>query len=309
VESYSLSPDGGRLVYKAEKAWFLVEPKEGLKPGEGKLDFSGLAMELDAPAEWAQIFRETWRLYRDFFYVPDMGKIDWAGIRKRYEPLVAHVSHRIDLNYVLGEMAGELGSGMPTTAAATTRGRSGCPWGRSARLRGRPEERTLADRADLRGAELGRAAPVAADRAGRERHSGRLHSRDRRARPDGEGRALPPPRGLCRSDGRQERGRRRGRTATLLVNAAPTKAGAREVVVRPIASEESLRYYDWVESNRRKVDKATNGRIGYIHIPTWAPTGSRSSSGSTTRSSARRASSSTSGRTAAGSSRRSSSSV
>ena len=112
VENYDLAPDGAKLVVKTDdKTYQVVEPKEGLKPGDGKLDLSGLRVELDPQAEWRQIFRETWRLYRDFFYLPDMGKIDWDGIRKRYEPLVAHVSHRFDLTYVLSEVAAELGSG------------------------------------------------------------------------------------------------------------------------------------------------------------------------------------------------------
>ena len=58
--------------------------------------------------EWAQIFDEVWRRYRDFFYVENMHGYDWAALREQYEPLVAHVAHRSDLNYVIGEMIAEL---------------------------------------------------------------------------------------------------------------------------------------------------------------------------------------------------------
>ena len=268
VERYALAPDGSRLAYLAEKKWFLVEPKEGLKPGDGKLDLSGLAMELDPPKEWAQIFRETWRLYRDFFYLPDMGKVDWPAIRKRYEPLLADVSHRIDLNYVLAELAAELGSGHAYVGGGDYPKPDRMPVG------------TL-------GAEL-----VLDEKAGRWKIARILEGQnwnEKRRSPLTEpgvkvsagdyllainGRDLTaadePYRllaGTVGPTGEKSVAAGGGLTVTLLVNGKPEKAGAREIVVRPIASEEDLRYFNMVEDNRRKVEKATNGRVGYIHIP------------------------------------------
>jgi len=60
---------------------------------------------------------------------------------------------------------------------------------------------------------------------------------------------------------------------TLTVNAKPTPDGARKVPYRPIASESSLLYLDWVNGNREAVDRATNGRVGYIHIPNMGADG------------------------------------
>ncbi len=268
VERYSLSPDGSRVVYKADKTWAIVEPKEGLKPGEGKLDFSGLAMELDAPAEWAQVFRETWRLYRDFFYVPDMGKIDWAGIRNRYEPLVAHVSHRIDLNYVLGEMAGELGSGHAYNGGGDYPRPERMPVGTlGADLEVDPKSGLWRIARILEGQNWDEKRRSPLTEPGVNVAAGdyllAIDGRDLTAK-DEPYRLLA---GGVGPTGDRSVAAGGGRTVALLVNAAPTKTGAREVVVRPIASEENLRYYGWVETNRRKVDEATNGRIGYIHIP------------------------------------------
>ncbi len=268
VRRYELAPDGSRIAYKSEKTWAIVEPKEGLKPGDGKLDLSGLAMELDPKAEWAQIFRETWRLYRDFFYLPDMGKIDWTAIRQRYEPLVAHVAHRIDLNYVIGEMAGELASGHAYA------GGGDYP---------RPERMPVG----TLGADL-----VLDAKAGRFRiakiFQGENWIESRRSPLTESGVNVSTGDYLLAIDGRdltakdepyrllagavgptgdKQAAAGGGRTVTLLVNAKPERAGAREVVVRPIVSEEDLRYYNWVEENRRKVEKATGGRVGYIHIP------------------------------------------
>ena len=110
VEQYDLSADGTHLLYGADKTWGIVEAKEGVKPGEGLLKLDSLRAEIDPRAEWAQIYAETWRLYRDFFYLPDMGKVDWPAMRARYAPLLASVSHRYDLTYVLSELVSELGT-------------------------------------------------------------------------------------------------------------------------------------------------------------------------------------------------------
>jgi tricorn protease len=268
VEQYALAPDGSRLAVKIEKAWSIVEPKEGLKPGDGKLDLSGLALELDPRKEWAQIFRETWRLYRDFFYVPDMGKIDWTAIRKRYEPLVAHVSHRIDLNYVLAEMAAELGSGhayvgggdypkpqrMPvgTLGANLVLDEKSGRWKIARILEGQNWNEKRRSPLTEPGVKVSAGDYLLA-----------IDGRDLTAK-DEPYRLLA---GTVGPTGEKPVAAGGGVSVTLLVNGKPEKAGAHEIVVRPMASEEDLRYYNWVEENRRKVEKATNGRVGYIHIP------------------------------------------
>lgn len=266
VENYGLAPDGARLIVKADaKTYQVVEPKEGLKPGDGKLDLSGLRLELDPRAEWRQIYRETWRLFRDFFYLPDMGKIDWEGIRKRYEPLVDHVSHRFDLTYVLSEVAGELGSGHAYVGGGDVPKVEKVPVG-------------------LLGADLALDA-----KAGRWKVArilpGQNWNEARRSPLTEPGVDVKEGDYLLAIDGRDLAAKDEPyrllagnfpaaspsgptpRTVTLLVNAQPAAQGAREVVVRPVGSEEQLRYLDWVETNRRKVDAATNGRVGYVHIP------------------------------------------
>ncbi len=260
VERYEISADGARLLYKADKAWMLVEPKEGAgkdaKPGEGALKLEGLKLELDPRAEWAQIYGETWRLFRDFFYLPDMGQVDWPAMRRRYEPLLAHVTHRYDLNYVLGELVGELATGHTYVGGGDQPKVERVPVG------------TLG--ADLR-----------LDAA-----SGRWRiARILPAQPWIEGRATPllapgvkVAEGdyLLAIDGQELTGKDEpyrllvqapGRTVTLTVNGRPDRAGAREVQVQPLPNEQDLRYFDWVESNRRKVDQASGGKVGYVHIP------------------------------------------
>jgi tricorn protease len=262
VGGYDVSRDGTKVLYRADKTWAIAEPKEGMKPGEGALKLDGMRMELDPRAEWAQIFRETWRLYRDFFYLSDMGKVDWVAMRKRYEPLVAHVSHRHDLTYVLAELVAELGTGH------TYVGGGDYP---------HPERvgvGTLG--ADL---ELDR-------KAGRWRIARILPSQPwieaRRSPLLAPGVKVAEGEYLLAIDGQELKASDEpyrllagtaGRTIALAVSARPSLAGAREVSVQPLANEWDLRYFDWVETNRRKVEKATGGKVAYVHIPDMGPRG------------------------------------
>jgi tricorn protease len=263
VERYDLAADGSKVLYKLDKAWSLVEPKDGppggakdAKPGDGALKLEGLKLELDPRAEWAQIYGETWRLFRDFFYLPDMGQVDWPAMRKRYAVLLPHVTHRYDLNYVLGELVGELATGHTYVGGGDQPKVERVPVG------------TL-------GADL-----VLDAAAGRWR-IGRILP----GQPWVEGRAAPlsapgvqvsPGDYLLAIDGQELKGsdepyrllaQTPGRTVTLTVNGTPGAAGAREVLVQPLANDQELRYLDWVEQNRRKVEQLSGGTVGYLHIP------------------------------------------
>ena len=256
VERYDVAADGSRLLYKADKVWGLVEPKEGLKVGDGALKLDGLKLELDPRAEWAQIYAETWRLYRDFFYLPDMGQVDWPAMRARYAQLLPHVTHRFDLNYVLGELVAELGTGHTYVGGGDLPKVERVPVG------------TL-------GADLALDAA-----AGRWRIARILP-----AQPWIEGRATPLAAPgvkvtagdyLLAIDGQELTARDEpyrllaqtpGRTITLTVNGNPSLKGAREVQVQPLANEWDLRYFDWVEANRKKVERLSGGKVGYVHIP------------------------------------------
>jgi tricorn protease len=262
VGEFDLSADGGRVLYRLDKAWAIVEPKEGLKPTDGVLKLDGLRMWVDPRAEWAQIYGETWRLFRDFFYLSDMGKVDWPAMRQRYAPLLASVTNRHDLTYVLGELVGELGTGH------TYVGGGELP---------KPERLPVGT--------LG--ADLALDRAaGRWRIARILEGQSwvptRTSPLTVPGVAVAPGDYLLAIDGvdlgaadepyRLLAGTA-GRTVRLLVNARPTAQGAREVAVQPLADERDLRYADWVERNRQAVEKATGGKVGYVHIPDMGANG------------------------------------
>ena len=120
------------------------------------------------------------------------------------------------------------------------------------------------------------ACALAADRAGRERERRRLSARDQRQ----QLRAPQAPYELLINTANE--------TVTLTVNSKPSEDGSRNVQVKPIADEFSLRELNMIESNRKKVDAATNGRVGYVYIPDMGAPDSTSSSNNTSRRSAKR---------------------
>ncbi|MDX1390355.1 MAG: PDZ domain-containing protein, partial [Acidobacteriota bacterium] len=111
VQGYELSADGKKMLYLSNGSWSIVDVKAGLQPDEGRLDLSGLRVKIDPRAEWSQMFEDAWRIGRDYFYDPEMHGVDWERIGQRYRALVPFVAYRGDLDFIFGEMIGELEAG------------------------------------------------------------------------------------------------------------------------------------------------------------------------------------------------------
>jgi tricorn protease len=260
---YTMSHDGSKLLVREGGSFTLMDAKPG---ATGRKTVSTANMHVDrVPAqEWAQIFDEVWRRYRDFFYVENMHGFDWVALREQYRPLLAHVAHRSDLNYLISEMIGELtvqhayiAGGdwvMPPRAGVALPGARFELEPRTGRYRithifaGHNEEGIY--RSPL--TEIGVDASVG----------------DYVLAIDGvELRADEDPYRLLRD--------RADRPVTLTLNRTPSMQGARQVTYSPVTSEADLVYLDWVEANRRRVAEMTNGRVGYIHIPNMGAEGIR----------------------------------
>jgi tricorn protease len=109
--NYTISANNKKMLVGMGTNWAVIDlPSASIKMDQ-KADLSGMTTMVDYRAEWLQIFDEAWRQMRDFFYVENMHGVDWKAINEKYRPLVAHVNHRVDLNYVIGEMIGELNAG------------------------------------------------------------------------------------------------------------------------------------------------------------------------------------------------------
>ena len=263
VGNYSVSANGKKLLYSARGDFGIVGIKPDQKPGAGKLDLSGMMMKIDPPAEWRQIFRDGWRITRDWFYDDGMHGLDWQAMYDLYEPLVKHINHRGDLDYILGELGGELNAGHFYVN-----------WG----------DMPSVERVNngLLGAELSAhdSGYVKIDQIfpGENWHGGF------RSPLTDPGVDVEEGEFILAIDGRSTKSvdnvyalleGASGRDVVLTVNDKPKDDGSREVTVRPISRETNLRYLAWVEERREMVEKLSGGRIGYIHMPNTAFEGNR----------------------------------
>ncbi len=263
VEGYDLSLDGKKLLLKTGKEWAIADAKAGLKTGDGKLDLSGLKTKVEPRAEWAQMFEDGWRITRDWFYDPKMHGVDWPAMKSRYGALVPFLSHRSDLDFLFGEMVGELESGHTYVEAG---------------------DEPKVDR--VAGGLLGCA--LSADSSGRYRitkiYEGENWDDAWRSPLTEPGVNVKEGDLLLAVDGIDLKTEdnpyrllenRAGQQVSLLVGSDASGKGARAVTVRPVASELNLFYLDWVKSRMALADGLSGGKVGYIHLPDTERAGNR----------------------------------
>ena len=262
IDGYVLAQDGKKVLFSKGSDYGIADVKADQKTSDGLLALDRLTVRVDPRAEWRQQFTDAWRILRDWFYDPGMNGVNWTDIREQYAELVPFVADRADLDYLFSEVAGELGAGHVYVEAA--------PGSAMRRVEG-----------GLLGADIqpdAGAFRIAKIYAGENWHEG---FRSPLTEP---GVHVKPGDYILAVDGVPTKGvdnfyrlldAKADRTVTLLVNSSPSAAGAREERVRPIRSEQNLRYLDWVEANRRHVTEKSGGRIGYIHLPNTAAEGNR----------------------------------
>ncbi len=260
VRGAALSYDGKALLVRTEAGYQLVEVKPD--GGEAKtVSTAGLEMDLDPPAEWAEIFDEAWRLFRDYFYVENMHGYDWRAIGERYRALLPAVTHRSDLNYVLTEMVGELSTGhtyiMGGDFEIPERAPVGLP---GARFELDPE------------AGRYRIARILPGQNEEERYRSPLTEVGIDVS-EGDYVLRVQGRELVGADSPYRLLEHLTDPVTLTVNDRPTLDGAREVTYEPVRDESDLIYLEWVLGNLEKVGEATDGRVGYLHVPDMGPRG------------------------------------
>ena len=262
--------DGARMFVEngSKKALFLKNNMVYVTDiPSGKIDLkeavntSNMKVTTDYAKEWAQIYNEGWRHMRDGFYLENMHGVDWKAMKAKYEVLLPYVKTRLDLNYIIGELIGELNCGHAYIS---------------------PGETDRADRIQtgLLGAEVSR------DKSGFFRIEkiipGASWSKELRSPLTEPGVKAKEGDYIIAIDGVPANSvkdmyslltGKAGVPTELTLNSTPSAAGARKVVINPIANEYPLYHYNWIQNNIRKVDEASNGKIGYIYIPDMGPEG------------------------------------
>ena len=263
-QEFAASRDDGKVLYHDGDTWGILDATEpgDHKSGDGKVATAPLMALVDPRQEWRQMFDEAWRLERDFYYDPAMGGLDWKAMGERYRQLVPYVAHRADLNYILGELIGELSTSHTYVGGGDTPhpphvdvGLLGADFAldpASGRYRFATIYRARDFNTDVE-------APLGAP--GVDVHEGDVLLAV-------DGRPVKAPENVYEAfEGTT------GRITRLTVGSSPGDPHPRTVTVKPVGSEASLRYTAWVAANRAKVAAATNGRVAYIHVPNTAMAG------------------------------------
>jgi tricorn protease len=261
VDGYALAPSSKQVIVNQEGALSRFDINKGEQEAK-KADLDSLTARRVRTQEYEQIFDEVWRRFRDHFYVKNMHGYDWAALRDRYRPLLEHVAHRADLNYLLGEMVAELNVGHAYIAGGDIAGTE------------RSSDALLGATFELdQSSGLYRIATIYAGQNEEDKYRSPLTEPGIGASSGDfvlaiNGRTLTAdinPYSLLMGHGGQ----------LLEITLADNARGKdrRTVLVNPIASENALLYLRWVEENRARVARETDGNIGYLHIPDMGAAG------------------------------------
>jgi tricorn protease len=267
ITNFDVSRDGSTLLYRAGNRLRAIKagekPKEDGPPGRKSrwLDLQRVKVSIDPRAEWEQMFREAWRLQRDQFWTADMSGVDWQAVYSRYRPLLDRIATRAEFSDLMWEMQGELGTSHAYEIGGDYRaeprydlGFLGADLSYDAETDSYRVERVVqGDGWDENGG-----SPLA-------RPGIQIVPGDRIVAVGGRrvGRDLPPQALLVNQA-----------DAELLLTIAPAGGGdPHGVTIKTLRDDRPARYREWVEANRRRVHEASNGQLGYVHIPDMGPRG------------------------------------
>jgi len=266
VTSFQPAANGEKCLYRLSQGqgqaqnWFIASLTTPIKPGEGRLRTDDMEVRVEPRLEWEQMYREVWRLERDFFYDPNHHGLDLQATARKYEPYLRAVMHRADLNYLFEEMLGELSVG-------------------HLYVRG-------GDLPEVKRVSVGLLGADYVVENGRYRiariYEGENWNPQLRAPLTQPGVNVNVGDYLLAVNGievvatediyRYFEGTA-DKHVVLKVGPNPDGSQARTVTVVPIASETSLRNLAWIEANKRRVAELSNGRLAYLWLPDTAAGG------------------------------------
>ena len=253
IRGYELTASKKKFIFRKGSDYHIaaVSPKQ--EAGD-KLDLSDMEMKIDPKIEWKQIYTDAWRIMRDWFYDPDMHGVVWKAMHDKYLPLVDHIAHRTDLDYIIGELISELNAGHCYVNSGDVEkvdripvGLLGCEFTKGEKFyrisniyQGENWTKELRSPLTESGIDVNEGDYLIGI-------NGKIINTDEN----------PYKYFVNEAD----------KLVTLFVNDSPSEKGAREITLKTISSETGLRHYQWVERNRAIVEELSEGRIGYIYVP------------------------------------------
>ena len=252
ASGYLLAADGKHLLVNKDGGWYIIAADEGQK-AEKKLRTSEMQMWVDPRKEWRQILIDAWRMERDYFYDANMHGLDWNKVKEAYLKMLEGASTREEVNFIIGEMLGELnsshtyhGGGAEEETRHSSVGYLGIDW--------------AAEGDHYKIKTIIRPAPWDAE----------IRSPlDQPGLAIGEGDYILAVNGVALTTKTEPYAAFRnlaGRSIELTYNSSPSWTGAKTIIVQAMADESRLRHLAWIEHNRQVVAEATNGNAGYIYV-------------------------------------------
>jgi len=254
VSGFAVSANGEKALYRKGTQWAIAPTAVPVKDGQGNLNTSAIEVWVDPREEWKQMYREAWRMQSEYLYDPKLHGVDARAMSERYEKYLRGIGSRANLNYLFAEMLGHIAIGHLYVRGGEVPAGKAVPGG----LLGADYE-VAGGRYRIKKIFNGEnwnptlRAPLTEPGVDVRTGDYVLAIDGRDVRTDVEIHALLEGRG--------------GKQVRLKVSADPSGANAREGVVVPVESEAQLRYFSWVEANRRKVDQASNGKLAYVYMP------------------------------------------
>ena len=261
VNGVEVTADGKALLVRSNGNYAIIQPAPN-QTVEKPVPVDGLVMELVPREEWRQIFLDSWRRYRDFFYDPNMQQVDWSGLKERYGALIEDARTRWDVSNIQSNMAAELSAGHTYTSGGDVEsitprvsGFLGIDWERN--------ENKYRIKRIVTPAVWDTEVRSPFDRPGVDVEVGDYIL-------SVNGIALDPKKDpYAAFEGLS------GQTVSLAVSRSGDPEDGKRVVVQCLTQGEegTLRYLEWIENNRLLVDELSDGRLGYVYMSNTAGRG------------------------------------
>ena len=253
LQQMIISEDRNNTLISKNGQWAIVNTTGKANFKDGKID-TNLKIKIDPKQEYKQIFKEGWRYMRDFLYVDNVHGAPWDDVYAWYSPWIDDVRHRTDLNYVVDIMSGEVAIGHSYVRGGDLPDVNRVPVG-------------------LLGADITR------NKNGyqiKKIYTGERWNPETYAPLSQPGVTVNEDDYILAINGHtlskttnpyELLEQTAGREITITVNSKASLVGAQTVLIKPVSSERRLRYLDWVEGNRRKVEQRSKGKLAYVYVP------------------------------------------
>lgn len=260
--NYEISFDKKKMLISNAKNHYVINiPTTSVNTLQA-VSLTNLNVNVDLKAEWNQIFDEAWRQMRDFFYDPKLHRVDWEKQKIKYSEMLPYVNNRNDLNYLIGEMIGELNAG-------------------HAYVNGGDKVAPKRIKTGLLGAEI-----IRDKRSGYYQitkiYKGENWTEDKKSPLVGIGLDINVNNYIISINGvdvsettniYEHLVGQANNIVEIEISDKPSNKKVRKYLIKPLDDESELIYFDWVQANIEKVSLATNGEVGYIHIPDMSRVG------------------------------------